>query len=289
MRGVPKGSVNTNFRLETSRGTFFLRLDETRRGRAVEQEARLLAYLAARDFPTPEPLRDRRGRRVGALVGKPLTLFPWVEGEDQPAESYTRSDLQAAGAMLARLHRTAGGFRERIPNRFGRVATITRWSRIRGKAALPAGDRTEIDLAIAWLSREPVPQGPEGLVHGDWFADNLLFRKGRIVGVLDFEAAAHDALAFDVGTAVNALCWLPSRPDRFLPSRVEAFLEGYRAGGGKAATSGEVLRYWLAATAIRFTVTRVQDFRLRRSKLRVEKDYRDFLSRLRFWMGRSRV
>lgn len=190
--------------------------------------------------------------------------------------------------MLARLHLASAGFTTRLPNRFGLIATAARWSRIRAKARIPATHRAEIDAAVAELSRRPPPVGPVGVVHGDWFCDNLLFEGSRITGVLDFEAAATDALAFDVATAVNALCWLPDDPDRFRTLRVNALLEGYRQAKGPSPVDDDSLGFWLRGTALRFTISRIIDFRMRRSSLRVEKDYRDFLRRLRWWSRKSR-
>lgn len=284
--GIAKGSVNTNYRLVTSRGTFFVRLDEKRTSKEVSAEQGLVAHLAAKGFPTPEPLADRSGKRLAAYRKKPLTVYPWLPGADKEAHEFSLKDLAEAGAMLARLHHAAMGFRTRLPNRFGLIPTAARWARIRTKARIPAAHRAELDEAVAELSRRPAPTGPAGVVHGDWFCDNLLFEGARITGVLDFEAAATDALSFDVATAVNALCWLPKDPDRFRKPRVQALLDGYSKGKGPAPLDAS-LGFWLRATALRFAVTRVLDFRMRKSSLRVEKDYRDFLRRLRWWNAQA--
>ncbi len=281
--GIAKGSVNTNYRLVTEKGTYFVRLDETRDRAQVEAEGALVAHLAARGFPTPEALPDRNGRRVRVRGTKPLQVYPWVPGEDYPAQDYDRVQLAEAGRALAALHHASKGYARPIPNRFGLVSTAARWARIRGRARVPAKEVREIDEAVAAFSRAPVPSGPRGVVHGDWFADNLLFERGRIVSVIDFEAAATDHLTFDVATAINALCWKPSQPDRFDRRRVDALVGGYAKAKGPAALDEAALTFWLRASAVRFTVTRIQDFRLRKSSLRVEKDYRDFLRRLRFW------
>ena len=54
--GIAKGSVNTNYRLVTGAGTFFVRLDETRTPAEVQSEIELVSWLVAHGFPTPEPL-----------------------------------------------------------------------------------------------------------------------------------------------------------------------------------------------------------------------------------------
>lgn len=281
--GVPKGSVNTNYRMVTPKGTWFVRLDETRDRKALEEETALLSHFAQRRFPTPEALPDKSGKRVGELDGKPLTVFPWMPGRDKDAEEYTRSELAEAGVMLARLHRVSEGYPKTLPNRFSRASIAARWARIRDKADVPKTEKAEIDAVVASFTRTPPPPGPVGIVHGDWFADNLLFEGPSIVAVLDFEAAATEHLTFDVATAVNALCWLKKKPDTFDRKRVAALLDGYERANGPAELDQATLEYWLRATALRFTVTRIQDFRLKRSTLRVEKNYRDFLRRLRWW------
>lgn len=281
--GIAKGSVNTNYRLVTERGTFFVRLDETRTMDQVAAEQDLVAHLVENGFPTPEALRDGRGRRTREILGKPLQVYPWVPGEDFAADDFTPAMLAEAGRALARLHAASREYSRVIPNRFGLAATAARWSRIRAKARIPETDRRELDAAVGDLTREPAPQGPRGIVHGDWFCDNLLFTDGRITGVLDFEAAATDHLTFDVATAVNALCWRKKTPDTFDRRRVAALVDGYAKAKGPAALDPSAMRFWLRASAVRFTVTRVQDFRLRKSSLRVEKDYRDFLRRFRHW------
>jgi len=285
--GIAKGSVNTNYRLVTSRGTFFVRLDEKRTAKEVAAEQGLIAFLANRGFPTPEPLADSKGKRLAAYKAKPLAVFPWLPGADKEAQAFSTKDLTEAGAMLARLHHATTGFPTRLPNRFGLVAIAARWAHIRKKARIPATHRAELDETVADLSRRPAPSGPVGVVHGDWFCDNLLFEGAPITGVLDFEAAATDALAFDVATAINALCWLPEDPDRFRKPRVDALLAGYAKGKGPAPVDETSLGFWLRATALRFTVTRILDFRMRTSSLRVEKDYRDFLRRLRWWSAQA--
>lgn len=290
--GIAKGSVNTNYRLVTAAGTFFVRLDETRTAADVKAEIELVEWLVAHGFPTPEPLADPAGRRVHRLArsgDKPLAVYPFLPGADKDADRYDAKELAMAGAMLAKLHHAAKGYPVAMRNRFGRAATAARWARIRAKARIPNTERAEIDGALASLSAEPPPAGPAGVVHGDWFADNLLFVDGVITGVLDFEAAATDHLTFDVATAVNALCWRPTTPDRFDARRVDALVGGYAKAGGPAALDDACLAFWLRLSALRFTVTRIQDFRLRASSLRVEKDYRDFLKRLRWWSRGKRA
>jgi homoserine kinase type II len=121
----------------------------------------------------------------------------------------------------------------------------------------------------------PLPEVPAGVIHGDLFRDNVLWRGGRIVALLDFESAAEGLLAYDL--VVTVLAW--TYGDRFDPDLVRALLEGYRSvrplHPGEEATLPRLAR----RAATRFVVTRITDFFVRGAATGVQKDYRRFVAR----------
>ena len=60
--GVPAGSVNTHYLLETRKGKFFLKIDEVKSQLEAQRELDLLLFLRAQRFLCPQPLADRQGR-----------------------------------------------------------------------------------------------------------------------------------------------------------------------------------------------------------------------------------
>ena len=49
---------------------------------------------------------------------------------------------------------------------------------------------------------------PGGLIHGDVFPDNTLFRAGgELVALLDFQDAGEDALLFDLAMTIHGFCF----------------------------------------------------------------------------------
>ncbi|MGB6563624.1 MAG: phosphotransferase, partial [Candidatus Binataceae bacterium] len=56
--GVPQGSVNSNYLIETAKGRFLLRVDEVKTESEVKREIDLLAFLRKHSFPCPHPLQD---------------------------------------------------------------------------------------------------------------------------------------------------------------------------------------------------------------------------------------
>lgn len=65
---------------------------------------------------------------------------------------------------------------------------------------------------------------PRGIVHGDLFPNNTIFKDQVLQAIIDFEEACSDQLLFDVGMTINGFCFV----DNLLqPDLLKAFLSGY--------------------------------------------------------------
>jgi homoserine kinase type II len=125
---------------------------------------------------------------------------------------------------------------------------------------------------------------PKGIIHGDLFADNLLFRKDKVVGILDFEAACYGKFIYDVATAINALCYIDGR---YVIERFDALITGYQSIRTLTLTEWDAFPNELRFSAFRFTITRLKDFFLRpmEARDRVSKDFREFFDRLQVFLA----
>src|SRR5690349_8052199 len=76
-RGIPAGSVNSNFELTLGGGgRVFLRVYEEQSAAAASGEARLLDHLSARGVPTPRPLPlTGQAGFIAEHAGKPVAVF----------------------------------------------------------------------------------------------------------------------------------------------------------------------------------------------------------------------
>ena len=72
--GIPAGSVNSLYLLETTRGKFFLKIDEVKSMVDAQRELELLQFLRAHRLHCPQPLVDRNGQLLRPYQGKPLSL-----------------------------------------------------------------------------------------------------------------------------------------------------------------------------------------------------------------------
>ncbi|HXG18013.1 MAG TPA: homoserine kinase [Methylomirabilota bacterium] len=278
--GVPAGSVNTHYSLETSKGKFFLKVDEVKNAQEAQQELDLLLFLRAQGFVCPYPLADRKGRYASDYQGKIVSVYPYLAGKALTEKEYSLLHVERIGQALAALHLLAQSYKKTIENRF-RLERITELYQDL-KTQLPAHFRHLIhvlDDEFEHQTQYAEERLPKGIIHGDLFADNILFRGGKVTAVLDFEAAGYGKFIFDLATAVNALCYIDGG---FLIERFDALLRGYQAVRTLTLGEWDAFPNELRFSALRFTITRLKDFFLRPmdEQTRVNKDFRDFFERL---------
>ncbi|MEB2311661.1 MAG: homoserine kinase [Sorangiineae bacterium] len=271
------GSVNSNFRLTARDGSrWFARLYEEQGPEGAAAEVALVRALAERGVPTPAPLERTSGGALGAHAGRPLAIFPWVDGELLCQARVTRDACEAVGEALALVH--LSGVAAPGVGRFTSAALEARLDRIERDAPPGLAEAAApIRAALRRYSAVRDPALPRGLIHGDLFRDNVLWQGGRVAALIDFESAAQGPLAYDLMVTLLAWC----RGARLEPELMRALLRGYRAHRELDARELAALPIEGAIACLRFATTRITDFAMRAppgaSPLR---DYRRFLGRL---------
>jgi homoserine kinase type II len=281
--GIEAGTVNTNYRFETARGVFFVRINEGKAEADVAYEAELVAHLAARGVPTPPALPARDGRHFAALACGLVTVFPWVRAQSLRTRALGAATCARAGEALARLHLAGADFPVRRESQYRFEAIVARW---RGLPAAPAGSPLAAAIAdcgeeIAWLEARAAARAalPRGVIHGDLFVDNVLEGEDGFV-LLDFEQASDGTLAYDLAVCVNAWCY----GDAYVAERARAMVAGYERVRPLGADERAGLYVEARAGAMRFTVTRITDVELNAGAtpfVRANKRFERYHARLR--------
>jgi homoserine kinase type II len=281
LEGLLAGSVNSNFRLTTDRGVFFVRLYEEQDARGAEREAALLDELRRRGLPVVPPLAAKDERFVIAVAGKPMAVFPFVEGRHRCQASVSRDDVFRVGAALAAVHRAGEDPTMNpgltAPSRFDVAALLSRLEAL-GPTELPADVRAARETLLAELAslRTWSPRSAEvPLVHGDLFRDNVLFTDDGALHLLDFESASIGLVAFDL--MVTALAF--TYGDTWDRSLARALVEGYRSVRELPRAEREDLFDAGRLACARFASTRITDYELRPRGVGVYKDFRRWLRR----------
>lgn len=278
---IAEGVENTNYRLETERGRHVLTLFERRTDAAsLPFCLGLTSHLAAHGFPAPRPVARRSGGWIGTLNGRPAAVIEWLDGAWTPRPLL--SQIEAAGALLARLHRLAADFPLKRDDPVGLAARNTLALRCAQRATGEA--RAMLDVLEQELdvhARDDLSAMPRGPIHADFFPDNILFHRGRPSGVIDFYFGHVGALAYDLATALNA--WAFDADGRPLPGAAAAMTRGYEKVRPLTSAERAALPALGAASAVRFTLTRLHDRLFHDPEwLVTPKDPRPFFNRIAF-------
>ncbi len=281
-KGIAGGVENSNYFLQTDRDSYILTLYEKRVAEVdLPCFVCLMDHLAHKGFPCPQPIRRRTGEAIGRLENRPAAIVSFLPGIDVETPDLTQCQL--AGETLARLHAAGEGFKIHRKN----ALDPDGW----GSLAEASGDRAdEAEDGMARLISSELAETmaswpasiPKGIVHADFFKDNVFFLDGRISGVIDFYFACNDFFAYDVAVAVNAWCF--DEAIEFRADRLSALLEGYQSVRMLELAEKQALPILTRGAALRFLLTRVYDWlNVPKGALVLPHDPTEFSARLRFF------
>ena len=114
-KGIAEGVENSNFLVHTESGHFILTLYERRVAeRDLPFFLSLMEHLASRGINCPQPVRNRAGKVLGKLAGRPAAIVTFLDGMwiRRPSAAH----CGALGEALARLHLAGGDFTMRRDN-----------------------------------------------------------------------------------------------------------------------------------------------------------------------------
>ncbi len=255
---IAEGVENTNYRVETDAGAYILTLFEKRTNEAdLPFFMELTAHLADRGLPAPAPVKTISGEFIGALAGRPAVMIEFLPG--RPVMTPKAVHCGAAGAMLARLHEAVVDF----PLTRKNTLSIEDWATLadacrNGADSCAPGLSALIDDELKQLSALPPLDLPKGVVHVDFFPDNLLFTNNDITGVIDFYFSCTEYFAYDIAICVNAWCFDQRR--KLTAENAQALMAAYLEARKFTAPEVEAFPTLLRAAALRFLLTRLYDW-----------------------------
>lgn len=224
---LPQGTVQTNYRIHTTQGTFVFRHYENRSEGSVLFESDLLTFLAEHHYPCPAQVKNSRGTCVGLYRRKPYVIFEFVAGRhiESPRRHHWRQLIQKAAEL------------QNLTQDFRSPHAVHRWhytpDLCRELARTQAARINSVDsrAKYAWLRRELAgldlpPSLPTGICHGDFHLSNVLFRDDEFVALLDFDDANITYLPFDLVGLVEYWAW-PDRAARLDLTRARDVVQEY--------------------------------------------------------------
>lgn len=231
-------------------GKFLLKRRAPRRAdpHRVLVSHRVQQALEQADFPVPRLIPAKPdGDSFVQIREHVYELFQFVPGQGfqfQPEEASHAGEVLAAfheatGALAADWTGPEGDYHDGPAIRTGLCSIGSRLSMHDSFT----GDAAELEQMIQTLLKiydraadtvngAGLPDWPHTVVHADWHPGNLLFRKGRVVAVIDYDAVRLSPRATDVANGALQFSMVsggdPSQwPDGLARERYAAFLGGY--------------------------------------------------------------
>jgi homoserine kinase type II len=199
-RRAERGFVNENWILETTQGRYFVkrRHPRLREPAMIQAQHDLIGWLRNAGFPAPTIVPTNAGESFLAVGGELYDVQLYIDG--QPYDPGRRAHLEEAALTLARYHRLVTGFAPEALCTLGELyspailrATLTslaeRWQLQQDGDLAKLQRQLQAHLASLENGLAGHRPLPHLVIHGDYYADNLLFTGDRIAGVVDYDKA----------------------------------------------------------------------------------------------------
>ncbi|QPF38124.1 homoserine kinase [Acinetobacter sp. TTH0-4] len=252
---IQGGIQNTNYFLVCNTGehyvlTIFEDLDEQGAAELVP----VLEHLGKSGLPVPVPL-NYTGKAIHILKNKPAQIAPRMRGK-HPIPS-TVAQVQAIAIAQAQIHLALQDF----PLQRTEDRNHDYWLHVAKelKPTLNPADAILLSevLGLYDALTSVYPNRPKGFIHADLFRDNTLFVDNQLHGILDFYELNKDEFLFDIAITLNDFC--TEYPDVHLNEvKAQAFLEAYETVRRLTEDEKACLEIYLAITAARFWLMRLQ-------------------------------
>ena len=280
-KGIAEGVENSNFLVHTGGGNYILTLYERRVAeRDLPFFLGLMEHLASRGITCPQPVKNRAGKMLGKLAGRPAAIVTFLDGLwiRRPSAAH----CAALGEELARLHLAGADF----PMRRDNALSVAGWRQLyegcRERAHKVERNIESLVAAELDVLERDWPRGlPQGVIHADLFPDNVFFLGEKLSGLIDFYFACTDTLMYDVAICLNAWCFESDHSYNVTKGR--ALLANYAKTRALSHEEWDKLPLLARGAALRFLLTRLVDWLdVPPGALVRPKDPREYARKLRF-------
>lgn len=286
LKGIAEGVENSNYLLHAERGFYILTLYEKRVNEAeLPFFLDLLEHLAGRGVTCPQPVKDRQGRALGRLAGRPAAIVTFLDG--MWIRKPDARQCAAVGEALAKLHRAGADFPMRRENALSLAGWTNLFESVHARADQVVPDLSAaIDAELKHLHAAWPRTLPTGVIHADLFPDNVFFLGGKLSGLIDFYFACTDAFAYDLAITLNAWCFEPD--GAFNITKGLAMINGYERVRRLDDAEVAALPTLARGASLRFLLTRLVDWlNVPEGALVRPKDPMEYVRRLRFYQSIS--
>ncbi len=276
---IPGGYGNSNFKLTTSDGVYLLKICDEKDIIELQLQVSILEHLKQHEYPTVYPIPQKCGNILHTTQNYSVMIFPYIKG-DTPNPS--RKVLTQIGEALAQLHCIFS--LDNLPKFPMGLAQITPYlDEVKETHFGTHPFHTWLKSELEWIGPELDRPLPTGLLHGDLFLDNTLFKGEKMLAILDFEEVCYDTFLIDVGMTIIGCCYTAQH--QLDMDSVVGFLDAYNSIRSLTDEEWSSLDTFVHYAALSIAFWRFRQFNIRHPNDKNSDSYLEMITRSDNWQS----
>jgi homoserine kinase type II len=213
IKKINTGHVNYNFDLKTNKGNFIIQIigDEFNKWKRdrLKMQFKLLRFLKDKNFPyeCPSPLKNKYGRYLLTLNKHHIWIYKKIEG--RLYKHYNLNHFKEISKGLAIYHNYVKNFKCNDKDFFDTDWLFEKYSemrKIKSKNKLDTLMLKNLDFfenILEKISEIDFTKTKFVLTHSDFSNENLIFKKSKLKGIIDFDNIQLAPAEKDIAIAVK--------------------------------------------------------------------------------------
>jgi len=279
--GINEGIQNTNYKIKIDTKDFILTIYENINNTDdLDFFLSLMNYLSSKGIKCPIPIENSKSNYVGEIKSKPAALLTFIDGKS--TLNIKKDHTFEVGKVLAEMHLNTRDFPlEKIND-----LSVDGWEKllIKNKNKIDKFEKNlykKIEDKIIIIRKKWPKDLPSGVIHADLFPDNVLFKDGKVSGLIDFYFSCTDYFTYDLCICINAWCF--NYKNEFQIDLFQNLLKGYQSIRKLEEEEINAIPLLCHASSLRFLLTRIDNWKNKNDLDIVNyQDPMEFLKRLEF-------
>ena len=282
-KGIDEGIENTNYFFRTKSKKSVLTIYENKITERIKEKnliffIDLVNFLRKEKFPCPKILYNNNNKQLNSYKNKQFTIIDFVNGKI--AKKINFQHCYKLGRTLATLHKKSLKFKKKRKNHF----SLNEWDKlIKKKIKLSKNESFFLKKEIKYIKKNWPTKLPSGIIHGDLFPDNVFFKNGKIVGIIDLSNACNDFFCYDLSICINSWCY----ENKFNIDKMKNLVKGYNSVRKLKAQEISYLNLFLRASSLRFYLSRLMDSQNKKIPKKYKKNPKEYLDKLKFFQSNN--
>lgn len=279
--GINEGIQNTNYKIKIDAKDFILTIYENINSiDDLDFFLSLMNYLSSKGIKCPIPIKNAKSNYLGEIKSKPAALLTFLDGKS--TLNIRKDHTFEIGKVLAEMHLNTRDF----PLEKTNDLSVDGWEKllIKNKNKIDKFEKNlyeKIAENIIIIRKKWPKNLPSGIIHADLFPDNVLFKDGKVSGLIDFYFSCNDYFIYDLCICINAWCF--NYRNEFQIDLFQNLLKGYQSIRKLKEEEINAIPILCHASSLRFLLTRIDNWKNKNDLDIVNyQDPVEFLKRLKF-------